>query len=310
MLLLRRLLSVSICLLLATAPLRAQELNCKVRVLHEKIQKVDAAVFTAMERGINEFMNNRRWTGDEFGNTERIDCNILINITDHSESDLDLYTATLSIQATRPVYNTGYTSPIINYIDRDVVFHFSQYTSLQFDDNRVSGSDPLASNLTAILAYYAYLTIGLDYDSFSPAGGTTVFKKAQNVVQNAPEEGANIHGWKAFEDKRNRYWIIDQLLSPRYAQLRAYWYSMHREGLDVLYSKPADGNAKILAGISLLNQMQKDNPGSTLLQFFFNAKSDELTRVVAQLPGEQRKGYFTMLSTADAANAVRYNNIK
>ena len=305
----RKLLSLFICLLAGTA-LHAQELACKVRIMHEKIEKTDPAVFTAMEHGINEFLANRRWTSDEFGNTERIDCNVLINITDKNATDPDLYTATLSIQATRPVYNTGYTTPIINYVDRDVVFHFSQYTSLQFDDNRVSGSDPLASNLTAILAYYAYLTIGLDYDSFSPDGGTTIFKKAQNIVQNAPEQGGDIHGWKAFEDKRNRYWIIDQLLSPRYAQLRSYWYSMHREGLDVLYNKPQEGNAKILAGISILNQLQKDNPGSTLLQFFFNSKSDELLRIVAQLPREERNNYLTILSATDASNAVRYSNLK
>ncbi len=288
----------------------AQELNCKVKIGHDKIQNTDQQVFTAMERAVTDFINSRKWTADEWAPTERVECNILINLTGKDATDPDVYTATLSIQASRPVYNSGYSTPTINYVDRDVVFRFSQYNQLQFDDNRVNNGDALASNLTAILAYYAYLTLALDYDSFSPSGGSALYKKAQNIVSNAPEQGNTIHGWKAFEEKRNRYWMVDQILSPRYENFRKYWYSMHREGLDIMYNKPAEGRAKLLAGIAILNQLQKDNPGSSLIQFFFNAKSDEVMRNVAQSPQAERALYIPQLVTMDVSNAGKYNDLK
>jgi hypothetical protein len=289
--------------------IRAQELSCKVKVLHEKITGVDPQVFTGMERAITDFVNNRKWTNDDFGPQERVECNMLLNVTEHSAKDADLFTATLSIQATRPVYNSSYNSPMVNTVDKDIVFHYSQYNTLTFDDNRVSGPDPLASNLSAVLAYYCYLILGLDYDSFSPNGGNALLKRAQNVVNNAPED-AGIKGWKAFEDKRNRYWIIDQLLSPRYATFLSTWYSYHREGLDIMYNKPSDGRNKVLAALNVLQSLLRDNQQSTLVQAFFNAKSDEVTRIVMQGTREERGQYLTLLSQIDANNAQKYLSLK
>lgn len=306
-----KILCAAVAMLVMSVPSAfGQELNCKIKIGHDKILNTDPAIFTAMERAITEFVNTRKWTADEWQPSERIDCNIMINLTAKDPSDQDLYNATFSIQATRPVHNSGYTTPIINYLDRDFVFHYSQFTQLTFDDNRITGPDPLASNLTAMIAYYAYMILALDYDSFSPNGGSAMFKKAQNVVNNAPEQGTMIHGWKAFEEKRNRYWIVDQLLSPRFENLRKYWYAYHREGMDLMYSKPADGKAKILAGISTMNTLQKENPGATIIQFFFNAKSDEIMRIVSQTPQAERAQYLPMLSAMDVANATKYNNLK
>lgn len=288
---------------------RAQEINCRVAVQHAKIQNVDPQVFTTLERAVTEFMNTRKWTTDEFATNERIDVNILLNLTEKTAEE-DVYRATLTISATRPVYNSSYTSPLINYQDRDVVFKYSQFTPLQFDDNRVSGTDPMASNLTAVLAYYAYLVIGLDYDSFAPEGGTAIFKKAQNIVNNAPEQGKLITGWKAFDDRRNRYWIMDQLMNARFSALRSYWYTMHRQGLDVMYNKPVEGRNKIVQGLASLGQLQRDNPGSTILPFFFNAKGDEIMRIVAQVPKEERAAYIAVLVQIDVPNAAKYNALK
>jgi hypothetical protein len=296
-------------LILAGTAAQAQELNCKVKVMHEKIQNVDPQVFRSMERSIADFINTRKWTGDDFNAQERIDCNMLINLTARSEKDPDLWTATLSVQSTRPVFNSGYTSPLLNTVDREVVFHYTQFNPLIFDDNRVSGPDPLASNLTAVLAYYAYLMLALDYDSYSPNGGTALLKKALNVVTNAPEDGG-IKGWKAFEERRNRYWIIDQLLSPRYTAYRAAWYSIHREGLDVMWNKPAEGRAKVLAALTTMQTLLRDNQQSTLIQTFFNAKSDEITRIVMQGSREERGQYLTLLSQIDVVNAGKYSNLK
>ena len=166
---LRKLCSLILMLLGFVNVVLAQELNCKVKIMSSAIQNVDKQVFTTMEKSISDFLNTRKWTTDEYGTNEKIDVNILINLQGKTPDD-DVYNGTLNIQASRPVFNSSYTSPTVNFVDKDVVFKYSQFTPLQFDDNRVVGNDPAASNLTAILAFYAYLVIGLDYDSFSPLG--------------------------------------------------------------------------------------------------------------------------------------------
>src|SRR5690606_12972627 len=259
------------------------------------IQNVDKQVFTTMEKSISDFINTRKWTQDEFGINEKIDVNIMINLTSKAAED-DIYSATLNIQASRPVYNSSYTSPTVNFADKDFVFKYSQFTPMQFEDTRVSGSDPMESNLTAVLAFYSYIVLGLDYDSFSPKGGTPYFNKALNVVNNAPEKDKAIPGWKAVEGNKNRYWIIDQMLSPRFQYLRDFYYAYHRQGLDNMYASAESARQQILLGIPRINQLNKENPGSILLQFFFNAKSDELANIVAQLPREQRTPFVNMLS--------------
>jgi len=305
----RKYYSIVILLLAGCLSAEAQELNCKVKVMHEKILNTDPQVFTTMERAITEFMNNRKWTTDEFQPAEKIDCNILINLTGKIGGNDDSYTATINIQASRPVFNTSYTSPIVNYIDRDLVFQYSQFNPLQFDDNRVSGSNPMEANLTAVLAFYANFILALDYSSFAPNGGMPYFKKAQNIVNNAPEQGKSIPGWKAFDSKTNRYWLIDQVMNPRFASFHTFWYIMHREALDNMALTPAESRQKILAGISALQQLQKENPGSILLQFFFNAKSDEFMRILSQLPKDERTPYITMLAQTDVSNAEKYNSL-
>jgi hypothetical protein len=306
----RNILSILTLILVCCLPAAAQELNCKVKVMHEKITNTDPQVFRTMERAITEFMNTRKWGTDEFQPAERIDCNILINLTAKVSGNDDAYTATINVQASRPVYNTSYSSPTVNFIDRDLVFQYSQFNPLQFDDNRVSGTNALESNLTAVLAFYAYVILGLDYGSFAPGGGTPWYKKAQNIVNNAPEQGKSIPGWKAFDSRTNRYWLIDQMLNPRFAAFHSFWYLMHREALDNMSTKPVESRQQILGGISALQQLQKDNPGSILLQFFFNAKSDEFLRILSQLPKDQRTQYVNTLAQIDVPNAARYNSLK
>lgn len=297
-------------ILLATVAIAgyAQELNCKVKVMRDAIQGIDKEVFIAMERNILEFMNTRKWTTDQFQNNERIDCNILINLT--KQLDQDVFQATLNIQASRPVFNASYTSSIVNHIDKEFVFRFNQFTPLQFDDNRVTGNDPLASNLTATLAYYAYLVLGLDYESFSPNGGSDFFKRAQNVVNNAPESGKTIVGWRAVDGNKNRYWIIDQILNPRFKEFRTAWYSMHREGLDKMYNKPDESRKLILESLPKFVQINRENPSSILLQFFFSAKSDEFASLVSQEDAGQKTQYISMLQQIDVPNIQKYNSIK
>ena len=299
---------IALCLITATAG--AQELKCIVKVMADRIQGVDPAVFTTMEKSISDFMNTRKWTTDEFAPAEKINCNILINITRRISNDGNGFTATLSVSATRPVYNSDYSSPIVNYQDKDLAFTYSEFNPLQFDDNRVVSTTPLGSNLQAVLAFYAYIIIGLDYESFSPNGGSVYFKRALNIVNNAPDEGKTITGWKAIENNRNRYWIIDQLLNSRFQELRNYWYTYHREGLDNMFLKPEDAKKKILGGLPKLQQVQRENPGSILMQFIFAAKSDEVIKMVNTLPKQERAQYGSMLSQIDISNVAKYNNLK
>lgn len=294
-------------LLLLTTSVGAQELNCKVKVLGEKIQSTEKSVFTALERGITDFLNSRKWTSDDFSQDERIECTILINLT--GKSGEDVYDATMNIQASRPVYNSGYNTSIFNFLDRKLRFRFSEFSTFNFDDNRVTGNDALASNLTATLAFYAYMILGLDYDSYKLNGGEPLFKRAQNVVTNAPE-GDGIQGWKAFEDKTNRYWMVEQMLNPRFNDFHQVWYAWHRQGLDYMSSKPEEGTAKILAGLNLLSRINQENPNSAVIQLFFTAKSDEITRILAQKGRQERTPFIGLLSAMDPANNQRYNALK
>jgi hypothetical protein len=286
----------------------AQELNCKVDVTFDRIQNVDPKVFQALKKNLADFLNNRKWTNDNYKPGEKIECSFLLNLTEKSGDNI--YRATLNIQSSRPVFNSGYNTPIVNYIDREVVFRFDESQTLQYDDNRVAGSDALVSNLTAVFAYYVYIMIGLDYDSFAPKGGDEFLKRAQNIVNNAPEEGKTIKGWKAAEGNRNRYWLIDQMLNPRFEGLRPYWYTFHRKGLDLMSDKPEEARKNILDGIPVLTKINNDNPSSILFQFFFNAKSNEFVNTLMQTPAAERKDYVDQLSKMDVPNSPRYRGVK
>ncbi|MBW7913969.1 MAG: DUF4835 family protein [Taibaiella sp.] len=300
-----------IALLAYGATSQAQELNCTVKVMSDAIQGQgqDKEVFRSMQQAITDFMNTRKWTNDQYAPQEKINCNILINVTQTLPGIQNGFAATITIQSSRPVYNTNYTSQMVKHVDKDVQFSYNQFQPLEFNDNRVVGNNAYVSNLPAVLAYYAYLVIAFDYESFSPKGGQEYFKKAQNIVNNAPEQGKTITGWKAVEGNHNRYWIVDQVLNPRFQALRSVWYSMHRDALDNMYKDPAESQKTILNSINTLSQLQKENPGSILLQFFFNAKSDEFASVIAQQPEANRGLYITMISQIDVPNTQKYNSL-
>ena len=306
---LKRTLSIClICLLAITG--KAQEFSCRVSIMHDKITGVDPQVFSNMQKAITDFMNGQKWTTDNFETNEKIECNVLINLTGNNlNGDVENYSANLSIQATRPVYNTTYTSKLIDYQDKDVAFKFSPYIPMHFDDNSVTGTDPLASNLTAILAYYSYIILALDYDSYAPNGGTNYLKKAQGVVNNAPD-GKGISGWKSVESTRNRYWIIDQMLNTRFSDMRKFWYTMHRESLDSMYAKPNESRTRILANIRNHYEVNRDNPSSAYMQFFFNAKSDEIIHLLSAAPKTERTQYITLLDALDVPNSAKYNALR
>src|SRR5438552_3414107 len=182
---------------------KAQELQAKVTVLSQQIgTNVNKNIFTTLQTQLTNLINNRKWTGDVFQPQEKIQCNFLLNL--QSVVDDNTYKASLTIQAARPIYNSTYQSQLVNFQDADVTFKYIEYQPVEFNENRVGGTDPLAGNLTAVIAYYVYLILGLDYDSFKLKAGAEYFQRAENIVTNAPEE-RNISGWKSFDGTRNRY---------------------------------------------------------------------------------------------------------
>lgn len=285
----------------------AQEIRANVTVVAQQVTGVDKKVFTTLQNSIKEFLNNRRWTNDSYTPAERIECNFMLNI--QQEIGTNAYKAALTIQATRPVFNSGYVTSLLNTQDNNVAFRYVEFQPLEFSDNRVVANDPLVSNLTATLAYYVYIILGLDYDSFSPRGGDDFFKKALNIVSNAPD-GKDIAGWKAFEGNRNRYWLQDNLLNAKFSRFHEAMYQYHRQGLDVMYDNMNKGRASIMNCLNMLYAIHQDIPNSMLLQVFFTAKADELQKLFAKAPPQDKSRAAQMLAQMDITNANKYQQMK
>ncbi len=285
--------------------LHAQELNCKVIVMADQVQGIDPKVFKTMEQEAAAFIKARKWGNDAFENNEKIECIFTIVLNKQIEGTEGGFMGRLSVQATRPVFNSSYTSSLINYTDKDFAIKYIQYQPFEFNDNRVSGNEPLVSNLSATLAYYCYLILGLDYDSFALKGGTEFFNKAQNIVNNAPENKA-ITGWKATEGQRNRFWLSDQILNNRFVNMRDVFYKYHRLGLDQLSTEPETARSLINGLFPILQQVNSENPTSMLMQFFFSAKSDEIRNFLAMTPMADKQKIIPILSQLDVTNAAKY----
>jgi hypothetical protein len=196
----RKHLILSLILTGLAASIQAQELQAKITVNSSRISsQVDKKVFQTLQNALNTFLNNRKWTSETFQQNEKISCNFLLNVSDVSSDNI--FKASLTIQAARPVYNSGYDSPLINFIDESVIFRYVEFQPIEFSDNRVSGSDPLVSNLTALLAYYVDIILGMNFDSFALKAGEPYFQKAQNIVNNAPDS-RDITGWRNFDGQQ------------------------------------------------------------------------------------------------------------
>ncbi|MBK7884203.1 MAG: DUF4835 family protein [Chitinophagaceae bacterium] len=221
-----------------------------------------------------------------------------------STDEVNVYNASLTIQAARPVFNTSYLSPIINFKDDNIAFKYIEFQQVEFNDNRVTGSDALVSNLSAVFAYYAYMILGFDYDSFSPKGGDIYFQKAQNVINNAPE-GRNISGWKAFDGKRNRYWLTENMLNSRYAIMHDIYYNYYK-AMDKFYDDNAAARAELLSVLNLLSNFNADNQNTMILQFFFQGKSTELINIFSKALPQDKIRASELLQKLDLNNSSQY----
>jgi hypothetical protein len=216
-----------------------------------------------------------------------------------------VYKGSLTIQSGRPVFNTSYISPVINYQDNDVTFKYIDFQQLEFNDNRVSGTDPQVSNLTAVFAYWINIILGFDYDSFSLRGGNVFFQKAQNIVNNAPE-GRNISGWKPFDGTRNRYWLTENLLNSKYTIMHDAIYDYYRLGMDKLYEQEATARGNILNVLNMLNTFNVQNSNTMILQFFMQAKTQELVKIFSKANPTDKAKALDLLKKLDISSASQY----
>ena len=301
-----RIITTLLLMLLVSLQLKSQELNARVTINSSRVgNTVNKNVFTTLQNALNTFLNNRKWTSDDFLPVEKIDCNFLLNL--QQTQDANVYSASLTIQAARPVFNSTYLSPIVNFQDEDITFKYLEFQQLEFNENRIAGNDALASNLTAVFAYYVYMILGLDYDSFAPKAGMPYFQKAQNVINNAPE-GRGISGWKAFDGIRNRYWLTENMLNSRYALMHDIYYNYYRTALDKMYEDEAAARSEMLNVLNLLSSFNTDNPNTMINQFFFQGKANELIRLFSKSPQQDKSRAVDLLQKLDITNASRYKN--
>ena len=282
----------------------SQEVQVRLSVNTVQVStQVDKKVFQTLQSALTTFLNNRKWTSENFQPNEKIICNFQINIR-QSLSD-NVYKATLIVQAARPVYSASYQSALINFQDESFTFKYIEYQTVDFNENRVSGSDPLVSNLSATLAYYIYMILGLDFDSFSLRGGDPYFQKAQLIVNNAPE-GRDIEGWRAFDGLRNRYWLIENLINNRYTLIHDAFYSYYRLGLDLMYENEDEGRSAIMNTINLINTLNNDIPNSMIVQFFFQGRAKEISNVFKKADPDMKSRARDILSKIDISNSNLY----
>ncbi len=292
-------------LLMALKPaVRAQELQANVSVVATRLpSSVDHKIFQTLQSALYNFINGRKWSNESFQNSEKIVCNFLINIS--SAGDNNTFQATLTVQAGRPIYNSSYQSPLINFQDANYSFRYVEYQPMDFNENRVQGSEPFTANLTAEIAYYVYMILGLDFDSFSLRGGDPYFQKALNIVNNAPDS-RDITGWKAFDGIRNRYWLIENLTNSKYTLVHDAYYSYYRTGLDQLYDKESDGRTAVLNALNMLNTVNTDNPNTMVMQFFFQSRANEVSKIFLKSPPDEKARALDLLTKLDISNISKY----
>ncbi len=283
---------------------QAQEFQANVSVIANRLPStIDKKQFQTLQKSLFDFINNRKWSNETFGTNEKIMVNFLINIS--SSGDNNTYQSTLTVQAGRPVFNSSYQSPLINFQDDNFSFRYVEYQPLDFNENRVQGTEPFAANLTAEVAYYLYVILGLDFDSFSLRGGDPYFQKALNIVNNAPDS-RDINGWKAFDGIRNRYWLIENLTNSKYTLVHDAYYSYYRSGLDQMYDKETDARTGVLNALNMLNTVNTETPNTMILQFFFLGRSNEVSKIFVKASPDEKSRALDLLTKLDISNINKY----
>jgi hypothetical protein len=278
----------------------AQDVQCDITVNYSQVENTDPVLFQSLERALFEFINNRKWTTEKFKENERIEFSILLTI--EGESGGSSFNGNLQVQSRRPVYGSSYYTPVLNHKDNDITFSYQQFDVLLFNENNAS-----QNSLTALIAYYVYLAIGMDYDTFSPEGGTPYLTQALNITnQNV---SSSTPGWKPFEDQNNRYWIIENYLEARFKNLRKCMYEYHRLGMDQMSEKQADARKAIFTALQKLNSVHQNLPNSINLRMFFNSKADEIVNIFKEGTSEEKAQIVDLLTRIDPGNIQKWSRI-
>ena len=277
----------------------SQELNCNISILTPQLQSADPRLFEVLELAAEEFMNDRKWTNDDFSLEERIEVSIQITIME--ELSLTSFKGSIQVQSSRPVYNSDYKTPLFFANDNDFQITFLENTLIQFS------LDQHRDNLSSVLAYYAYMILGMDYDSFSPKGGTAYYLKAQQIVNNAQNAGEA--GWRSSEGQRNRFWLVENILNQTFAPLRDCVYTYHRRGFDLLFEDMETGRKNIADALIELRKIHQIKPSSYNMQLFFYPKVEELINLFAPTPVDEKTRVYNLLRLVDPGNIQGYERI-
>lgn len=282
----------------------AQELNCNLQINSSQIQIANKQVFETLQKELNDFMNNRHWTSGVYSVAERIDCNFMITIQSYADN---VFSTELQVQARRPVYNSSYNTSTFNF--KDERFNF---TYVEFDPIEIN-TTTYESNLTAVLAYYAYIIIGLDLDSYSKLGGTECFRQAENIVNlmQSKSDQSEALGWKAFESNRNRYALINNLMDERFRKYREFFYTYHRQGLDEMVSNVSNARAKIAEGLPILREINRMQPSAVAIQTFLDSKNEEIINLFSKKGTTKEKNdVYEIMTDVNPTLTSRYEAIK
>ena len=286
---------------------KAQELNARVTVSSTQVSSnVNKNTFTTLQNALNTFLNSRKWSKAAYGTNEKIACTFFLNLSPGDETNV--YSGSLTIQAARPIFNSSYLSPLISFKDDEIIFKYIEFQQIEFNEARVSGSDALVSNLSAVFAYYANMIVAFDNESFSLRGGEEQFLKAQNIVNNAPE-GRGIKGWRLFDGRRNRYWLINDIQNTSYAIIHDIYYNYYRMAMDKFYEDETTARAELMNTINLLSVFNANNPNTMINQFFFQGKSNEIIKAFAKATPPDKARAAELLAKMDLVNANNYKEL-
>ncbi|HMC01252.1 MAG TPA: DUF4835 family protein [Flavobacteriaceae bacterium] len=277
----------------------SQELNCTVVVDATQTGDENLPIFKTLERQLTEFINNTTWTSKTFATQERIDCSMVINISQRSG---DAFNATLQVQSSRPVFGSSYSTPIYNFNDRDFTFRYLEFQNMIYNPNQFE------SNLISVIAFHIQMIFALDADSFAPNGGDPYYRQAQNIVNYSQQD--NTTGWKIEDGLQTRYILIDNILSPTFKEFRTVMYEYHREGLDVMSGNPKQGKQKIAASLQEFSAMNSRRPNSYLLRTFFDAKGNEIQEIFSSGPSINTATLVETLNKVSPTQASKWRNIK
>lgn len=281
----------------------AQELNARVTINHSQVQGTDASIFDELQASLTQFINDRQWTSLQFQKNERISCNFNITVTKYDNSS-NVFTCKAVIQANRPVYNASYTTTLYNNTDNDFTFEYAQFDQLQFNEEQID------NQLTALIAYYAYLIIGLDLDSFAPMGGEDILQRCMNLTNNA--QNLNFPGWKAFDNSRNRFAIINDYLDGAMKPFRQLQYDYYRTGLDEMSTNVERGRAAVTTALETgLKKSHEDRPLSLLPQIWTDFKRDELVNIYkGKGTQKEKESVYEILFAINASQNSYWDKIK